>query len=295
MKKALADFWLALFFLMADLNGAIPRKARGFFMWWAWRASAHMRRMTREVNGPKVLGPDAGPAELTRYGKGVVRGFYDVICDMAIARKKTVADIMAEVHAHCGDEKWFAARAHRKGAIVVTAHFGSFEVGMAGVRAREPKVHVLFARDESGIFDRLRQKFHRKIGVNEVYVEDGVAAWAQLRDALEKDEVVVLQGDRVMPGHKGRVRPFLHGHLEMPEGPIKLAMLSGAPLVPAVSFRQADGKVAIDIGDTLWLDPETPDRRRETDRVLDAFAAFFGQAIAKAPAQWHVLHDAFTS
>ena len=56
--------------------------------------------------------------------------------------------------------------------------------------------------------------FHEKIGVTEVYVEDGVAAWAQLRDALANDEVVVLQGDRVMPGHKGRVRPFLHGRLE---------------------------------------------------------------------------------
>ncbi len=294
MKKLLADFWLSLFFFMADVNGAIPRKSRGFFMWWAWHASAHMRRMTRAVNGPKVLGPQAGAGELTRYGKDVVCGFYDVICDMAIARKKTVADIMAEVHAHCGDENWFAARACGKGAIVVTAHFGSFEVGMAGVRAREPKVHVLFQRDESGIFDRLRQKFHHKIGVNEVYVEDGVMAWAQLRDALEKNEVVVLQGDRVMPGHKGRVRPFLHGQLEMPEGPIKLAMLSGAPLVPAVSFRQADGRVAIEIGNALWLDPQAPDRRRETDRVLDAFADFFGQAIAKDPAQWHVLHDAFT-
>lgn len=295
MKKLLADFWLALFFFMADVNGAIPRRSRGFFMWWAWHSSAHMRRVTTAANGPKVLGAGASGRDLDRYGRAVVCGFYDVICDMAVARRKSAADIMAEVSSHTGDAKWAAARAAKKGAIVVTAHFGSFEVGMAGVRAREPKVHVLFQRDESGIFDRLRQKFHEKIGVNEVYVEDGVAAWAQLRDALEKDEVVVLQGDRVMPGHRGRVRPFLHGRLEMPEGPVKLALLSGAPLVPAISFRQPGGKVSIEIGDALWPDPAAADRRAETDRVLDALCAFFGSAIARDPAQWHVLHDAFAA
>lgn len=295
MKKLMADFWLALFFLAAGIHGAIPRKLRGFFMWLAWHSSAHLRRMTRQVNGPKVLGPCASAADLDRYGKDVVCGFYDVICDMAIARRKSAADICAEVAAHSNDDDvWRAARAQKKGAIVVTAHFGSFEVGMAGVRAREEKVHVLFARDESGLFDRLRQAFHAKIGVTEVYIEDGVGAWAKLRDALEHNEVVVLQGDRVMPGHKGRVRPFLHGALEMPEGPVKLAQLTGAPLIPAIALRLPGGKVSVELGTVLHFNPHAPDRRAETDRILDALGAFFARAIGEHPAQWHVLHDAFT-
>ena len=293
MKTLLNHFLLRLLFFFAALHPAIPRLTRGWWLWWAWHMSAHIRNQTRR-NGPKILGSYTDE-ELDAYGKGMLGAFYDSVCDVAAAGRKTPAQLAGQIARHNGEAHWRLARAPKKGVVVVTAHFGSFEVGLAAITSHEKNVHVLFHRDDAGLFERLRHNLHLRLGVKEAHVETQLGAWVQLHGALLQDGVVVLQGDRCLPRQKGRVRPFLHGHLEMPEGPAKLAMISGAPILPVVSFRNADGSVRVEMGAPIWVREEVPDRRAESDRALDLLAGFFGQAVRTDPAQWHVLHDAFTS
>ena len=42
------------------------------------------------------------------------------------------------------------------------------------------------------------------------------------------DEVVAIQGDRVMPGQKGERLAFFDGHMLFPTGPVRLAIASGS-------------------------------------------------------------------
>jgi lauroyl/myristoyl acyltransferase len=99
------------------------------------------------------------------------------------------------------------ARRNQRGAVIVTAHLGCFELGMAALVEHEKRVHVVFRRDPSPRFDRLRSRLREMLGVREAPVDDGWATWSRLRDALSSDEVVLIQGDRVMPGQKGQPRP----------------------------------------------------------------------------------------
>jgi KDO2-lipid IV(A) lauroyltransferase len=66
-----------------------------------------------------------------------------------------------------------------------------------------------------------------------------------LRDALANDEVVVMQADRVMPGQKGVRVPLLGGHIELPTGPVRMAQLSGSPIVPVFTVRRPDGRIRL--------------------------------------------------
>ena len=51
------------------------------------------------------------------------------------------------------------------------------------------------------------------VGFLEAPVDDGLSVWVGLRDALLRNEVVLMQGDRVMPGQRGMRLPFLSGHM----------------------------------------------------------------------------------
>jgi len=138
-----------------------------------------------------------------------------------------------------------AAPTAGKGAIILTAHMGSFEVGAAALIEREKRMHVLFRRDSLDLFENIRTKLRKKIGVREVSVDEGWTIWMRLRDALANDEAVLIQGDRVMPGQKGQAVKFFGGHILLPTGPVRLALISGAPIIPVYSVRTPEGKIRL--------------------------------------------------
>jgi KDO2-lipid IV(A) lauroyltransferase len=107
-----------------------------------------------------------------------------------------------------------------------------------------------------------------------------------LRDALRANEVVAIQGDRVMPGQKGRRMPFLGGHLMLPTGPVKLAMASGAPIIPVFSVRTPRGGVRLFIEEAITVD-------QDVDEALARVAAVIAKYVSAYPEQWLVLHRAF--
>jgi KDO2-lipid IV(A) lauroyltransferase len=162
---------------------------------------------------------------------------------------------------------------------------GSFEVGMAALLEFEKKIHVVFKRDV-GRFEQTRQALRQHLGVIEAPVDDGWGVWMRLRDALRANEVVAIQGDRVMPGQKGQRMPFLGGHLLLPSGPAKLALASGAPIVPVFSLRTSAGKIKLFIEDPINVDGDI-------EEAMNKIAAVLAKYVQAYPEQWLMLHPAF--
>jgi KDO2-lipid IV(A) lauroyltransferase len=187
-----------------------------------------------------------------------------------------------------GDDRYRTVRALRKGAIIVTAHMGSFEVGMAALLEREKRVHVLFRRDALGLFEQTRSALRRRLGVNEVPVDEGLSVWLRLRDALARDEAVLIQGDRTMPGQKGRPVPFLGGHVVLPTGPVKLAMASGAPILPVFTIRLPDGRVRLFVEQPIVVRPED-----SAEAALEQLASVIERYVRAYPDQWLMIHPAW--
>jgi len=242
-------------------------------------------RSSTRANGRRIFGPDAGGRKLDAFTRGVVGNFFDFVIDVGRSVGKTRQQLAAQIERIDGHERYVATRAAGRGAIVLTAHMGSFEVGAAALLEHEPKIHVVFKRD-TGRFERIRQALRGQLGVIEQPVDEGWGVWVKLRDALRDDEVVAIQGDRVMPGQKGRRMPFLGGHLALPTGPVKLAMASGAPIIPVFSVRTAEGKIRLFIEEPIRADDGL-------DAAMGRVAAVIERYVAAYPEQWLVLHPAF--
>jgi KDO2-lipid IV(A) lauroyltransferase len=287
IRQFAANFWLNYLFWHAEHAQWFVRRAKWFYLWFALRHSHHLNDGPA-ANARRIFGPDIAPAAITNFTRDVVGNFFDFVYDIGRCRRMSRAQLRQQIESTHGSEHYDAARALKKGAIVVTAHMGSFEVGMAALLQRDEKIHVVFKRDVRDRFEMIRQSYRRRLGVAEAPIDEGWTIWMRLREALLRDEVVVLQGDRVMPGQKGQPVPFLHGHLLLPTGPFKLALASGAPIVPVFSVRTPQGKIQLFIEPAIHVDPA-----HGMQPALFKLAAVIEKYVAKYPQQWLVVQPAF--
>ena len=286
VRAAAAEFWLDLLFRVAGRAPAVTRTTRPLFVRCAYRFSRAIRAAT-SANARRIIGPDADDEQVESYGRGVVENFYDFVCDVGQSLHLSRAQLLDRIAAVGGHEHYEAARAMKRGAIIATAHMGSFEAGAAAIVDRERAVHVVFKRDETR-FEHVRTTLRAKLGVTEAPVDEGWPLWLRLREALQRDEVVMVQADRVMPGQKGSRVPFLHGHLLLPTGPVKLAIASGAPIVPVFAIRTPDRRIRIHVEPAIIVDDA-----HDTHAPLLKLAGVLERYVRAYPEQWLLFHNAF--
>jgi lauroyl/myristoyl acyltransferase len=285
-----AEFWLDRVFWLAEHAPGVLRVARAGLARLAFRFSPAVRQGTL-ANAARILGPGSTDVERTRLARAVVENFLLFCHDVGRSARRTPDELLGRIDRVEGQQHYDAARALRRGAIVLTAHMGSFEVGMAALRRPDPRVHVVFRRDASERFERMRSAVRARLGVIEAPVDDGWTVWMRLREALLNDEVVVLQGDRVMPGQKGQRVPVLGADMLLPAGPVKLALATGAPVVPVFSVRTPAGKVRVCIEPAVVVDQD--ESGAGVARAMEQVADVIGKYVAAHPEQWLMLQPAW--
>ena len=289
----MADRALRLLFWLNRHAPVIPRLIKRPALSLAWMASTDLRRGPL-TNAARLLGPVSTRAERITLARRTVASFYDFVCEVGAHQHHTLEQLAARVSVTRGADAYRQARAAGpfagKGAVLVTAHFGNFEVGLAEVRKIEERVHVVFRRDAMGAFEAARSTLHRNLGIHETPIDDGLASWLALRDALNADGVVLLQGDRAEPGQQSTDAPFFDAHLRVPVGPAKLALMTGAPLIPVFAVRgprSAGGRVEIVLGEPIAV-PDADAVEPATHAVVRALE----ETVREHPEQWHVLWPA---
>jgi len=286
LPQLCAAFWLSVFFRLSAIAPGCVRALRPVFVRLAFTFSPKIRRNTA-LNAMRL---QMDPNRRRTFGLAVVGSFYDFVYDIGRSRGSTREQLLSRVAAIDGADTYLAIRAQHRGAVLLTAHMGSFEVGLAALPLQEKRVHVVFKRDRIAGFEKLRGSLREQLNIIEAPIDNGLAGWMRLRDALLNDEVVAVQGDRVMPGQKGIPIPILGGVILLPSGPFKLALSAGAPVIPIFSVRECDSRLRIHICEPIEVS-------MEHDGILNAmmsFAKTLTIQLSNHPEQWLMLDSAFS-
>ena len=283
------DYWLNTLFRVAEETPGVLRASRKAIAWLAFQVSRDIRQGTL-ANARRILGPDASPEKLQRFARQVVEYFILFCHDIGQSMKWSEAELFDQIEDIEGHDHYAAARNMRRGAIVVTAHIGSFEVGMAALRRQDARIHVVFRRDVFPRFESMRSRLRGKLGVIEAPVDDGWTVWMRLRDALREDEVVVLQGDRVMPGQKGQRARVLGHDMLLPTGPAKLAAAAGSPIVPVFSVRMPSGKIRLCVEPAITVSGNDIEA---INAAMQQLGSVMGKYIQQYGEQWLMLQPAW--
>lgn len=177
-----------------------------------------------------------------------------------------------------------------KGALILTGHFGNFEVAtIAGLRHfphMRGRFHFIRRAIRPRWLDALVTRRFRRGGFGVLGKRGSLDA---ILERLEAGDLVVFPFDQHASPPDGIAVDFF-GH---PAGSFKslaiMALATGAPVVPASSWREADGSHVLRFEEALPL-LECDNVNEEIRRNTRAYNAMMEILVLRHPEQWYWVH-----
>lgn len=176
------------------------------------------------------------------------------------------------------------ADAHRlgRGVLVVTAHFGNWEMGGAVLASLGYTVNAVVMPQRMRRLERLLSRQREERGMRILPV--GQAALGILR-CLKRGELVALLADRDFSKHTETVG-FFGQPARLPQGAAALALRTGAPIVPAFMMRQEDDTFLLRLHPAI-----RPEQEGTLENIMNRIAASMEKEIGERPYQWFIFRN----
>jgi predicted LPLAT superfamily acyltransferase len=208
-----------------------------------------LKRERRAVTGN--LRRVSGKRGLALQSK-VYRVFYS-FCDLMVSYcfvpKATDSELLAMlVDSDGGGDRIEQCLAAGNGLIVWTAHLGNWEFA-SRLLAIYGRVNVARVVEDKPAEITLRRLMASE-RIRVVDLKRGASATIELLQALRRNEIIAIQGDRVYQRRTFDV-PFFSQPTSFPLGPFLLSQVSGAPVLPAFVIRRGWLRYRVLMGDPI--------------------------------------------
>src|SRR5207237_473599 len=124
--------WLRLLFWLAGHAPWVVWVMTWPTAWITFVSSRLVRRGTA-ANARRIFGPQISKKHSARFARRVIIRFCEFVVSVGTSAAATPEQLRARIESVEGREAYFARRKLGGGAIIVTAHMGSFEVGLASL------------------------------------------------------------------------------------------------------------------------------------------------------------------
>jgi KDO2-lipid IV(A) lauroyltransferase len=193
-----------------------------------------------------------------------------------------IAALCPMVNAHILEE----AIAHGHGTIIISAHYGVWEIGGLAVMASVKNVHTVARPLDNELLERDLVHLRARTGVE---VVDRKRAARALLKALSRNGVVILLPDQAVQPREGILVPFLGRPAWTTDAPAKMALRQMARIVFAFCIPDTAGR-HIEFQEVIRIDQLTEDEKNAealTTRINDVIS----RQIAARPELWLWMHD----
>ena len=188
-----------------------------------------------------------------------------------------------------------AAHAKGKGVLLLTGHFGNFEVATAAGIMSFPEAHGRFHFVRRPFKPRWLENFvtgrSRRLGFGSLPKQGSLDLFI---DRLEAGDLILVPFDQYAAGRDG-IQVEFFGY---PAGTFRslaiIARATGAPVVPAATWRERDGHHVLRFEEPL-TPIECEDYDEEIRRNTRAYNAMLERLILRHPEQWWWMHRRWKS
>ena len=246
--------------------------------WVGFRAVGRDRRLARG-NLARVY-PEWPAGRIERTARAVFeeigRNAYDFLRypDLSPARRQALVELEGREHLD-------GALASGRGAVVVTAHLGCWEVLAGALAARGYPLKALAQPLREPRLEKLLRRHRARMGIETLSSMD--SPLAAVRHVQQGGFLGVLMDQRMKRG--GVTVNFLGQSTRMTDAPARLALAAGAPLLPVGISRGADHRHrarALPAVETASL--------VSAPALTQALADALGALIRETPEQWMWIH-----
>ncbi len=235
-----------------------------------------------------VLGSEVDDTTLQWTIRGVLRNAAKNYFDLIKIPRMKLSHIESRITVH-GWHNFEDALKRERGVILATAHLGSFDMTAQILAARSVKTTVLVEPQEPAALLEHVTALRKSKGLTFVPVQMGVLR--VIIHSLRRGETVGFVCDRDI-GKDGYRSSFFGEDTTLPAGAVRIAMRTGAAIVPAFNLRREDNRYDVYFEPALDIATTGNDAlERNMEQIIGVMEKF----IKTCPEQWVVLSPIWES
>jgi predicted LPLAT superfamily acyltransferase len=173
------------------------------------------------------------------------------------------------------------------GAIILTAHMGSYDLG-AHLFAQMSKRQIVMVRAPE-VDPETRRFEEAQLTGTAVKVDFSTRASElaiDLLHALQRGEIIAIQGDRVTPGIATLPATLFGRKTTLPAGPFALSMAARVPVYPLFIVRLGRRRYRLMVGEPFDV-RRTRDRAEAFEAAVSRWTRELESAVRKGWFQWY--------
>ena len=232
-----------------------------------------------------ALGGEKSSGEIRSIARGVFRNIGENLFETLGAPKFNVRNIDRHVRIK-GLDIVDRALSQKRGFIVLSAHFGNWELLAGYFGIKKYPVNVLARRLRYDKYNDWVNGLRRKMGVNVVMRDDSAKTILKL---LREGQSIAILADQDIPSLDGVFVDFFGRPAFTPTAPVILALATAVPIIPMFIVRQKGGHT-IYVEEPLELEITG---NRETDIKVNTqkWSKVVESYIKKHPSHWVWMHN----
>jgi len=172
-----------------------------------------------------------------------------------------------------------------RGGILVSGHFGNWEVHAAAIACRGYPFSVVVYPQHNKHVDELLNSLRRSKNVNIIFKKD---AAREVLTALRQNRFVAMLSDQDA-GQDGVFVDFLGQKASTTKGPAVFALKTGAAIITGAIVRQQEGRHTGYLNPPFYADPKN-EKQAEILRLTKLFTSQLEQFVISHPDHWYWVH-----
>jgi len=172
-----------------------------------------------------------------------------------------------------------------KGAIVITGHFGNWELISATIRLKGYKGAVIGRRIYFDKYDRYLNHLRKLQSVDVIYRDESPRKALKV---LKANGIIGILADQDVDSVEGVFVDFLGKKAYTPAGPAALAKASGAELIPIVILRDGERHTIV-CEEPIGLE-DTGDKEKDLIANTEKWSKVLESYIRRYPEHWVWMH-----
>ncbi|MCF6222056.1 MAG: lysophospholipid acyltransferase family protein [Robiginitomaculum sp.] len=175
----------------------------------------------------------------------------------------------------------------KKGAVLISGHFANWELMAAVFSQAKLPVRVTYRPTNNPYFDKRIRAQRKAYGIELMVAKSGPKGAKELIRALRSGDSVALLNDQKF--NEGIEIPFFgHGAMTAP-GPTRLAMQTGAPIIPMSIVRTSGTNFRVTIHEEI-KPANTGKRTADIRTTVIKITKFIEAQIREHPTDWFWVH-----
>ncbi len=171
-----------------------------------------------------------------------------------------------------------------RGLIVLTSHFGCWEIGARALSRYGRPVNVVMASEANPTVRAFLEQMRVDTDLRVIFSDSSPFASVEMLQALRRGEIVAIQMDRIAPGQSTRDVRFFGRRVKLPIGAFALARAATVPIWPVFSVRTGRRRYRFLPEPPIEIPREAGDETLLL--ALQQLATRFEQRVQEFPHQW---------